>query len=173
MKKILSQSLQGKKNKWHCHKSMALLPAQKKNWRAAACMSGSTRVLHSKALLCFCKNLTVPATEEPSLHVKFSCPLVHITDGIQAETEHFCTGVPEPGLLGLISYDSPIAKNDPLHQQGVLRQTAKGLPLELHKIAVISRNSNIMSRDTKQTNKKTLIDEGKAVLQSCWTNVLK
>lgn len=92
-------------------------------------MSGSTRVLHSKALLCFCKNLTVPATEEPSLHGKFSCPLVHITDGIQAETEqqNSGTGVPEPGLLGLISYDSPIAKNDPLHQQGVPRQTAKGL----------------------------------------------
>lgn len=73
------------------------------------------------------------ALEEPPLHVKTQLPFVHITDVTQAEPEHFCTGVPEPGLPGLVSYDRPIAKNDHLHRQCVSWQTAKGLLPELQK----------------------------------------
>lgn len=39
---------------------------------------------------------------------KIQLPFVHITDVIQAGPEHFCTALPEPGLPGLISYDSPM-----------------------------------------------------------------
>lgn len=111
---------------------------------------------HSKTLLCFCKklDLTASAIEEPSLHVKTPLPFVHITDVTQAEPQHLCTGVPEPGLPGLISYDSTIGKNGHLHRPCVPRPAANALPPKLQKIAAIARNSNIIFKDTKQTNKK-------------------
>lgn len=61
-------------------------------------------------------------------------PFVPVTNATHAEPECLCTGIPEPGLLGLISEDGTIAKYGHLHRPFVSWQMAKDLlPSKLQK----------------------------------------
>lgn len=131
-------------------------PLERRRTEEQLSMCQGAQLWHSKTLLFFCKklDLTASAIEEPSLHVKTQLPFVHVTDMTQADPEHLCTGVPEPGLPGLKSYDSTIGKNGHLHRPCVPRPTANGLPPKLQKIAAISKSSDIIFKDTNQPTKK-------------------
>lgn len=86
-------------------------------------MPGSTRLWHSKIMLCFYKKL--------GLTVFAMCPnqkpFVHVTDETHAVAEFLCTGVPVPGFLGLISQNGAIGKYGHLHRSFVSWQMAEDL----------------------------------------------